>query len=95
MRRGGKGPLSQTDKSATLSTLQNQTVFQPVVGFSYKAGSKAGSIGSEEDKAPTLYAERHDAAVCYSIENHPQDSRVNLSEDNVVQTLASNMGLGG
>jgi DNA (cytosine-5)-methyltransferase 1 len=28
---GGKGALIQTDKSATLSTLQDQTLFQPVV----------------------------------------------------------------
>lgn len=28
---GGKGALVQTEKSATLSTLQNQTLFQPVV----------------------------------------------------------------
>ena len=28
---GGKGALMQTDKSATLSTLQDQTLFQPVV----------------------------------------------------------------
>lgn len=92
MRRGGKGPLIQTDKSATLSTLQNQTVFQPI-GFAYKAGSKAGSVGAEEDKAPTLYAERHDAAVV--IQNHPADSRVDIDESGVVQTLTSRMGTGG
>ena len=28
---GGKGALVQTEKSATLSTLQDQTLFQPIV----------------------------------------------------------------
>lgn len=126
---GGKGALIQTDKSATLSTLQDQTLFQPILlesnqkhatirtdgisttlpaamgmgggyipmvcGFSYKAGAKAGGIGIEEEKAPTLSSERHDASVCYPIENHPQDSRVKLSEGNVVQTLSGKMGTGG
>lgn len=31
--------------------------------------------------------------VC--IENHPQDSRVNIREDGVCQALTSNMGTGG
>lgn len=30
-----------------------------------------------------------------AIENHPADSRVKLSEDNIVQTLSSRMGTGG
>lgn len=34
-------------------------------GFSYKAGSDAGSIGLEAECAPTLLGSRHDAAVTY------------------------------
>ena len=33
--------------------------------------------------------------MAVAIENHPMDSRVKLSEDNVVQTLNSKMGTGG
>ena len=33
--------------------------------------------------------------VCYSVENHPADSRVNLDESGEVQTLTSRMGTGG
>lgn len=33
--------------------------------------------------------------VSYSIENHPNDSRVKFSEDNNVQTLSGRMGTGG
>lgn len=32
---------------------------------------------------------------CVVIENHPNDSRVKLSKDNVVQALTSRMGTGG
>jgi DNA (cytosine-5)-methyltransferase 1 len=32
-------------------------------GFSFKAGAKANGVGFEIEKAGTLYAERHDAAV--------------------------------
>ena len=31
----------------------------------------------------------------YAIENHPQDSRVRLAPDNIVQTLSGKMGTGG
>lgn len=32
---------------------------------------------------------------CYAVESHPQDKRVSLSGDNIVQTLAGRMGTGG
>ena len=36
--------------------------------------------------------ERH---AVVALENHPADSRVKISEDNIVQTLSSRMGTGG
>lgn len=75
----------------TLNTVDRPAVY----GFKYRAGAKAGSIAYEHDKAPTLQAETNDAAVFILIDNHPQDSRVDFSENGVVQTLASNMGMGG
>lgn len=36
-----------------------------VSGFSYKASSHAGTIGIEQEKAPTLLGARHDAAIYY------------------------------
>lgn len=33
--------------------------------------------------------------VCYSIENHPNDSRVKMDNEDTVQTLSSRMGTGG
>lgn len=32
---------------------------------------------------------------CYAVENHPNDSRVKIDEDGIVQTLSSRMGTGG
>ena len=49
---GGKGPLAQTEKSATLSTLQDQTLF--VAAFTAGQGAKANGIGWAEEQAPTL-----------------------------------------
>lgn len=64
-------------------------------GFKSNMGSKAHGIAYEEEKAPTLAAGQHDASVCIAIENHPNDSRVKFSEDNVVQALTGRMGTGG
>ena len=64
-------------------------------GFKANMGSKAHGIAYEEEKAPTLAAGQHDASVCIAIENHPNDSRVKFSEDNVVQALTGRMGTGG
>ncbi len=57
------------------------------------AGNGLG-IGTNGDPCPTLTAgDRH--AVFLAVENHPQDSRVKLSESGIVQTLSSKMGIGG
>lgn len=36
-----------------------------------------------------------DGVTVYAVENHPQDSRVKLRDDGVVQTLNGKMGTGG
>ena len=55
---GGKGALVQTEKSATLSTLQDQTVFQPVV---YDArGNGDGKI------APTITGDHENRIMDYT-----------------------------
>ena len=57
---GGKGALVQTEKSGTLGTGNDQTVFY---GFSANAGAKAQGIAYAEEQAPTLSESRHDATV--------------------------------
>lgn len=50
--------------------------------------------GWAEDVSYTLNTiDRH--AVAYSVENHPQDSRVKINEDGICQTLDARMGTGG
>lgn len=56
----------QDDVSATLSTANSQTVFQPI-GFASKASPKAGGVGAVVEQAPTLMAVRQDASVVYAI----------------------------
>lgn len=58
---GGRGALIQTDQSATLSTFQDQTLFQPCdaapgAGIICVATQQGGAEIREDDKAPTLTA---------------------------------------
>lgn len=53
---GGKGPLVQIEKSATLSTLQDQTLFA-CAAFTAGQGAKASGIGYAEEQAPTLHTD--------------------------------------
>ena len=82
------------------ATLRAEAHHPPVVldepaaaGFCTEHSAKARSIGYGEETAPTLRAGVVPAAI--ALDNHPTDSRVKLSEDNVVQTLTSRMGTGG
>ena len=52
---GGKGALVQTEKSGTLGTGNDQTIF--CAAFKLGAGGNARSIGYAEEQAPTLAAE--------------------------------------
>lgn len=52
---GGKGALVQTEKSDTLGTGNDQTIF--CAAFKLGAGGNARSIGYAEEQAPTLAAE--------------------------------------
>ena len=92
---GGKGALVQTEKSATLSTLQDQTLFQPMC-YSVDQGGGKSACNVQEGQAPTLTCTHGgEPAICYSIENHPADSRVDIDDSGKVQTLTSRMGTGG
>ncbi len=63
---GGKGALIQTDKLATLSTLNDQYLFQPVLsaGFIADSGQKTHGIGYELEKSPTIRAGGTCETVC-------------------------------
>ena len=65
-----------------------------VAGFKSKQSEKARSVGYGIETAPCLSAAVHDACVMV-LENHPNDSRVKIAEDGIVQTLSRGMGTGG
>lgn len=62
-------------------------------GFCTEHSARAKGIGYEEERSPTLRAGTVPAAI--ALENHPADSRIRISDDGKVQTLASRMGTGG
>lgn len=51
---GGKGPLIQTNKSATLSCNNDQYLFTPVRGGCYSIDEKMGQTYVWHEKANTL-----------------------------------------
>ena len=63
-------------------------------GFCTEHSAKSRSIGFEEEVSPTLRAGVTPACV-YSVENHPNDSRVKIDESGKVQALTGRMGTGG
>ena len=80
---GGKGALVQTDKSATLSTLQDQTLFQPVYGFDPQACRDVGQY-VVENMANTLTNGTNPgwhSGVCYSIDQGGCKSGASHYED--------------
>lgn len=60
---GGKGPLIQTDKSATLATNNDQYLFQPMNMVLDDQGGQQITVRTD-GKAPTLRAETHGNLPC-------------------------------
>ena len=81
---GGKGALLQKDKSATLATNNDQTLFQPSYGISreaFSSGEKANyNFSVNEETAPTLEASGpHGTAQAFGISS--DQSRGMLSDN--------------
>ena len=73
------------------------TVNRPAVAvFSPSGVSRIGErFYWENSPSPTLRAEAGDNRPAILLENHPADSRVKISDNEVVQTLSARMGTGG
>ena len=56
---------------------------------------QGGQIMNANNISATLKAESHHPPCVLSVENHPADSRVKLSDDGKVKTLTSRCGTGG
>ena len=101
---GGTGRIVLNDQGGSrmdvteevACTLRAEAHHPPCVmeaaGFCTEHSAQSRGIGYEET-SPTLRAGVVPAAV--SLENHPADSRVKISEDDKVQTLTGRMGTGG
>lgn len=78
---GGKGALIQEEKSGTLGCNNDQTIFCNITaaGFNASMGAKAGNIGYEEEKSPTLSDARHDATVL--CQNDQGGNAMGISQD--------------
>ena len=62
-------------------------------GFCTEHSAQSRSIGYESEKSPTLRAGVVPAAI--ALENHPANSRIKISDDEICQTLTSRCGTGG
>jgi DNA (cytosine-5)-methyltransferase 1 len=107
---GGKGALVQTEKTGTLSTLQDQTLFQLIREPTYcisgntvdRKTNQNGSGVRENGSFTVNTVDRH--AVVYSIqeENHAQpvvlesnQVHATVTQTGICPTLPASMGLGG
>lgn len=107
---GGKGALVQTEKTGTLSTLQDQTLFQPIQEPTYcisgntvdRKTNQNGSGVRENGSFAVNTVDRH--AVVYSIQEEKPAQPVVLESNQVhatvtqtgiCPTLPASMGLGG
>ena len=106
---GGKGALIQEDKSATLSTLQDQTLFQPVpygIGSYHSNAWKSDNPNSgvyEADTAKTLDSlncgypgcNQGGMAVVQPLCIEMTSTKNTIIEDGICPTLTARMGTGG
>ncbi len=100
---GGKGILIQEDKVCSIRTQQNQSVCYGIGGYNSE-GMKSDNPHSgiyEADTSRTLDLNggnpgcNQGGMAVVALENHPNDSRIKISADGIVQTLSGRMGTGG
>lgn len=86
---GGKGALAQTEKTGTLSTLQDQTLFQAIPVLNDQGG---GMMSVTYNMTGTLRASEHghQPIVLESNQVH-----ATVSQTGICPTLPASMGLGG
>jgi DNA (cytosine-5)-methyltransferase 1 len=83
--------LDTTSSSPSCNQGGNVIVIQgSMIGRADENGPNGAGLA--EDTSFTLTATDRHAVV---VEHHPNDSRVNIREDNTVQTLTGRMGTGG
>lgn len=95
---GGKGALVQTEKTKTLSTLQDQTLFQPVPILNDQGG---GVMGVSYNVTGTLRAAEHGhQPIVFESNAQPvvlesNQIHATVTQTGICPTLPASMGLGG
>lgn len=75
--------------SYTLNTVDRPAVAPMNIPFTDVTSTLRANAGPPKHEADAK------GRLVISIENHPNDSRVKFSEDNIVQALTGRMGTGG
>lgn len=92
--QGGERIDILTDKTSTLrAEAHHPPCVMESAGFCTEHSAKARGIGYEEETSPTLRAGVVPAAI--ALENHPADSRLKISDEDICQTLTNRCGTGG
>ena len=80
--------------SKTLNSIRSDSDHVPCVLVLNDQGGSVMNISY--DVTSTLRAEtKHHEPIVLCVENHPADSRVKISQDDVCQSLTERMGTGG
>lgn len=86
--------LNTIDRPAVLPFVSPLPDNSPVI-FEPGSCTRVGGHIWQDGKAPALRADAGDNRPAVALEHHPNDSRVKISEDGIVQTLNARMGTGG
>lgn len=86
---------SETNTMYTLNTTEIHAVAYRKQGHPQNAEQGQGLEEAHTSDTLNVFDNSENRTPTVVIENHPMDSRVKLSEDNIFQSLPSNMGTGG
>ena len=91
-KAGCNGKGWTEDVSYTLNTMDRHAISAPLAEVASALRAGAGAPKHESDIKGRLALQ---TVYAVAIENHPNDSRVKLRDNNIVQTLSGRMGTGG
>ena len=86
--------LNTIDRPAVLPFVSPLPDNNPVI-FEPGSCTRVGGHIWQDGKAPALRADAGDNRPAIALEHHPNDSRLKIAEDGIVQTLNARMGTGG
>lgn len=88
--RNGLG--AREGQAYTMNCANDQAVCYSVDCRNFNMTEKHGTLQAKENGGHSL---NYSGAVCYPVENHPNDSRVKICEDGICPTIPARMGTGG